>query len=214
MQGFKPLKGLPPDIPFPFPIGTIHEFICTSPEEQAASSAFLAGVLGVLMKNGGVTAWISLNNTVFPSALKTYGIDPHHIIFIDPKNPKDLLWTMEEALKCEGLAAVVGEIPEISFIASRKLQLAVEQSRVTGILLRVNPRKLNQTASAMRWRISHLPSDLQDKLPGVGYPKWQVDILKQKNGKPVSWQTEWKAGEFKPIIPTIRIEENTHKKTG
>jgi protein ImuA len=181
LQGIKPLKGLPPEIPFQFPIGTIHEFICSSPEEKAASSAFLAGILGILMKNGGVTAWISLNNIVFPSALKAFGIDPHHIIFIDPKNQKDLLWAIEEALKCEGLAAVVGEIAEISFIASRKLQLAVEQSRVTGILLRVNPRQLNYTASAMRWKISHLPSDLQDNLPGVGYPKWQVDILKQKN---------------------------------
>lgn len=39
---------------------------------------------------------------------------------------------MEEALKCGGLAAVVGEVQDISFTASRRLQLAVEQSGVTG----------------------------------------------------------------------------------
>ena len=38
-----------------------------------------------------------------------------------------MLWVIEEALKCEGLAAVIGEIKELSFTQSRRLQLAVEK---------------------------------------------------------------------------------------
>jgi len=34
---------------------------------------------------------------------------------------------MEEALKCAGLAAVIGEVREMDFKQSRRLQLAVEQ---------------------------------------------------------------------------------------
>jgi protein ImuA len=36
----------------------------------------------------------------------------------------------------EGLAAVVAEIQELSFMTSRRLQLATEQSGVTGFMLR------------------------------------------------------------------------------
>ena len=63
---------------------------------------------------------------------------------------------MEEALKCDGIAAVVGEIQELSFTVSRRLQLAVEQSRVTGFILRNNPRNLNTTACVTRWKITPL----------------------------------------------------------
>jgi len=41
---------------------------------------------------------------------------------------------MEEALKCESLSAVIAETPEISFTVSRRLQLAVEQNRVTSFI--------------------------------------------------------------------------------
>ena len=46
--------------------------------------------------------------------------------------------TMEEALKCNRITAVLGEIKEISFKESRRLQLAAEQSRVTGFLFAIN----------------------------------------------------------------------------
>ena len=41
------------------------------------------------------------------------------------------MWAIEEALKCDGLAAVIGEMKELSFTNSRRLQLAVEKSHVT-----------------------------------------------------------------------------------
>src|SRR5450631_649056 len=99
---------------------------------------------------------------------------------------------MEEALKCEGLAAVAGEIPHIDFTASRRLQLAVEKSSVTGLLLRHRPRQLNTIACVARWQINPLPSELEDDLPGVGFPRWNVELLKVRNGKPGAWQMEWR----------------------
>jgi protein ImuA len=64
---------------------------------------------------------------------------------------------VEEALRCNRLAAVVAEIGELSFTASRRLQLAVEQSRVTGFILRLKPRNLTSTACVTRWRVTSLP---------------------------------------------------------
>jgi protein ImuA len=185
-----------------FPLGTVHEFVSAEPEHAAASGGFIAGLLQSLMQHGGVCLWIGTSRKLFPPALKTFGVEPDRIIFIDLKREKDVLWVMEEALKCEGLSAVIAELREINFTESRRLQLAVEQSRVTGFILRSDPRKLSATACVARWKISPLPSETEDGLPGIGYPRWQVELLKVRNGTPGSWKMEWSAGRF------VHIEEN------
>jgi protein ImuA len=139
---------------------------------------------------------------VFPPALKVFGIEPQRIIFIDVNRPKEALWAVEEALKCEALAAVVGELSELSFTESRRLQLAVEQSKVTGFIHRYNPRSENTVACVTRWKIKPAPSSEEEGLPGLGFPRWNVELLKVRNGRPGSWQIEWSAGSFKQVNET------------
>lgn len=139
----------------------------------------------------------------FSPALKAFGVEPDRIIFIDLKREKDVLWAMEEALKCEGLAAVIAEIREVNFTQSRRLQLAVEQSKVTGFLLRTDSTGLKTTACVARWKITPLLSETAEALPGLGFPRWNVELLKVRNGNPGSWKIEWAAGTFKPICEKI-----------
>lgn len=197
-----------------FPLGAIHEFICTGEEDSAATSGFITAIISKIMRGLGVTIWISASRILFPPALKSFGIDPDKIIFIDLKREKDILWAMEEALKCEGLATVVGEMKELDFIASRRLQLAVEKSRVTGFILRRQPCHLNTTACITRWKICSLSSNSEPGLPGVGFPRWKVELLKVRNGKPGAWQIEWTGGRFRHISDTAIIEEIPQKQTG
>jgi len=189
-----------------FPVGTIHEFLSEEVEHAAASGGFIAGLLAILMQNGGACLWIGTDRKLFPPALKAFGVEPDRIIFIDVKRERDVLWAMEEALKCEGLAAVVGELREITFAQSRRLQLAVEQSKVTGFVLRNDLRKLTSTTCVARWKISPLPSELEGDMPGVGFPRWNVELLKVRNGSPGVFQLVWSAGGFvlinKPILQT------------
>ena len=124
-----------------FPLAAVHEFISTKQEDAAATSGFISGMLNALMQGGKICVWVSTARTLFPPAMTMFGVQPDQFIFIDLQREKDALWAMEEALKCEGLAAVVGEIPEISFTASRRLQLAVEKTGVTGFLLRNCPQQ-------------------------------------------------------------------------
>jgi protein ImuA len=209
-QGFKPPTagrkeriGLGPlEDAFPnavFPKGALHEFLTEAPEHAAASAGFISGLLNALMLQGGACLWISVSRTIFPPALKAFGVEPDRIIFVDLKNEKDVLWAMEEALKCEGLAAVVGELRDINLTASRRLQLAVEKSKVTGFILRNDPRKLSTTACVARWRVTPMPSALEDGMPGVGFPRWTVELLKVRNGNPGIWKMEWASGGFLPV---------------
>ena len=196
-----------------FPLGAVHEFFSTGAEHAAATAGFIAGMLVSIMQTGRSSLWISSCRTIFPPALKSFGIAPDKIIFIDLQKEKEILWAMEEALKYDGLAAVIGEMQELSFTASRRLQLAVEQSRVTGFILRHNPHSLNTTACVTRWKITPLSSVLADDMPGVGFPRWNVELLKVRNGKPGSWQIEFAAGRFRHISKITAIHQQ-QKKTG
>jgi protein ImuA len=242
LQGFKPPRSVGAldfglgsmNAAFPngeFPTGAIHEVLSTGPENAAASVGFVGGLIGTLMRNGGAVLWIGARQKIFPVALKVFGIEPDRIVFVELRHQKYMLWVMEEALKCEGLAAVVGEIPEIGFTASRRLQLAVEQSRVTGFILRHQTRGLltnvmgnvpgnvaanvtgnvpgnviaNVTgnvpgnACVARWRVTPLASQPEAGLPGVGFPRWNVELLKIRNGRPGAWPLEWAAGRFRTV---------------
>lgn len=219
-QGFKPpaagrkeIIGLGPiEDAFPnsvFPKGALHEFLTEAPEHAAASAGFISGLLHTLMQQGGACLWISVARKIFPPALKAFGVEPDRIIFIDLRYEKDVLWAMEEGLKCEGLSAVVAEVKDINLTASRRLQLAVEQSKVTGFILRNDPSKLSTTACVARWRITPLPSDLEGGMPGVGFPRWTVELLKVRNGNPGTWQMEWISQGFRPVneLDYISVQE-------
>lgn len=175
----------------------------------------MGGILASLMRSGGVSVWISAHRTIFPPALRSFGIAPDKMIFIDLQKDSDILWATEEALKCNGLAAVVGEIPELSFAASRRLQLAVEKSEVTGFIFRSNARSLNTTACITRWKVTSLPGILPVGMPGVGFPRWNVELLKVRNGKPGTWQIEYAAGAFRFMSPAIGLmQQEPQLKTG
>lgn len=221
LQGFKSVAGnIDFDaglgvIKYAFPnasLGAVHEFFCSEAEDASATEGFIAGILSAIMQKGGVAVWISTSRMIFPPGLKLFGIEADKIIFVDVQKEKEILWVMEEALKCEGLAAVVAEIPEISFTASRRFQLAVEQSRVTGFIIRHNPKNL-ATACVTRWRITPLPTMAEDNLPGLGFPRWHVELLKVRNGTPGSWQLEW-AGRFRHVSKLASVINGQQRKTG
>jgi protein ImuA len=219
MQGLKPSGNLAIDAglgpikdAFPnatFPVGAVHEFLTERTEDGAACSGFVAGLTASLMRDSGTLLWVSPSRKVFPPALKFFGIQPDRCIFIDLQKEKDVLWTMNEALRCTALTAVVAEIREMSFTASRRLQLAVEQSLVTGFILR-NSGKPNTSACISRWKITPLPSAVAGiGIPGIGFPTWRVELLRIRNGRPGVWDIQWRNGRFQHLYksPPISNEE-------
>ena len=186
-----------------FPLGVVHELISEGEESAASTAGFISGILSGLMKNGGVAVWIGNAPILFPPALKTFGIAPDQIIFIDLKKEKERLWVMEESLKCSALSAVIGEISELSFTHSRRFQLSVEQSKTTGFIHRNNPKTQTSNACVARWKIKPLPSSNEEGLPGIGHTIWQIELQKIRNGRPQSWIAEFRNGKFHQITKSI-----------
>jgi protein ImuA len=210
VAGKRDLIGLGPvEAAFPngvFPVAAVHELVCSTSEQAAASGGFVTGMLSALLKQGGICVWIGRARRLFAPALTVFGVEPHKVIFISLSKDKDALWVMEEALKCAGLTAVVCEVCELDFKQSRRLQLAVEQSRVTGFVLRNASGKLSSTACAARWQVKSLPSADLDGLPGLGFLRWQVELLKVRNGHTGNWVLEWQENRFVPVLE-ILVEE-------
>lgn len=182
-----------------FPKKAIHEFITISPEHLAASDGFIAGLLSILMKGGAACVWVSTSRNLFPASLSLFNVEPDRIIFMDVQTEREVLWITEEALKCEGLAAVVSEVNDLSLIESRRLQLAVENSGVTGFILRKDGNKSASTVATARWKISPLPSAAEEGMPGLGFPRWQVELLKVRNGNPGTFILEWAGDRFEEV---------------
>lgn len=190
-----------------FPTGAIHEFVSYGPEETSACSAVIAGIVKTLLQAGGVCLWISYTRRIYPPALKMFGIEPDSVVFVDVPVQKDVLWAAEEALKCEGVAAVVCESQGLTFMESRRLQLAVEQSQVTGFILRKDMRVITANACIARWRVKPRLSRLRAGMPGVGHPQWHLELLKVRNGIPGSWNFEWRNLQFWPLIEQKETEQ-------
>ena len=181
------------------PLGAVHELISEGVEAAASTAGFTAALLSGLMKSRGPVVWIGHNHSLFPPALKVFDILPDQVIFINLLKEKDILWVTQEALKCPSLSGVICEIPELNFTNSRRFQLAVEQSKTTGFILRSNPRSLSPNSCIARWRIKPLASFAEHGLPGLGYPRWKLDLLKIRNGRPGSWEVEWIKGKFQQV---------------
>lgn len=197
-----------------FPEGAIHEFISDGVEQTAASTGFISCLLGMLMQHPGLCVWISLGKRLFPPALVHYDIDPSRIIFIQLNREKEALWALEESLKCSSLSAVVAEIKDLDLISCRRLQLAVEKSRVTCFIHRFRPKQLYSVAFASRWRIRPAVSRNEDHLPGIGHPFWDVELEKVRNGKSGHWQIGWYKGKFCYTEPLSAQTAYAHIKTG
>ena len=201
--GFRPIEEAFPNACFP--AGCMHEFISHDVVDMAATNGFIACLLSKLMQSGGTCLWISASGSIFPPALKSFGVAPEKIIFIDLQKEKDVLYATEQALKCNKLTAVLADIKNISFKESRRFQLAAEQSRVTGFLIRNQPQLANTIACVSRWHITSLPSQIEDGMPGVGFPRWHVELLKVRNGNPDQWNVEWVANTFKEVREAITV---------
>jgi protein ImuA len=174
-----------------FPRAAVHELISHGEPDAAATHGFLATMLGKLMKNGGACLWIGGSQRIYPPALEAFGVEAERILFVRASRHKDVSWVIEESLKCSVLAAVIGEVRELGFNESRRLQLAVEKSGVTGFIHCSDPRRESPVACVSRWKIGMLPGEAPDGLPGLGYPSWSVRLEKVRNGRPGEWQVRW-----------------------
>jgi len=174
--------------------GALHEILGVGGDEEdgALVAAFAAHILGRL---AGVVLWCLPRPDLYGPGLAAHGLDPVRVVLVRVSHDTEILWAMEEGLRAPGIAAVVGEVGSLPMVASRRLQLAAERSGITAFLLRrwregrqaARERAL-PNAAVTRWRIAALPSQPMQDEPGVGHPRWRIELLRCRGGEPASWE--------------------------
>ena len=182
--------------------GAVHEFISNGYEHAASTVAFTIAVLSRSASKAPII-WISRDHVQYAPGFSAYGLDPQRIIFARPGKDSEAMWIMEEALRCKGVAAVAGECALADLTATRRLQLAAENSGVPGLLLRPFCRQPVSSSCVTRWKISPSASE-PNGLPGLGAPRWQVELLKARGGRPGSWLMEWRDQRLSLVTPPAK----------
>lgn len=179
-------------------LGALHELSGSGPDEEdgAVETAFLAGILARLGA-GRPVLWCHTAGDLHAPGLAACGLAPGRLILVRVRNDQELLWALEEGLKTPSLAAVVGELALVPAAASRRLQLAAEKTGVTAFALRrwrtaeaAAAQRAAPLAATTRWRVGALASHSAPGLPGVGVPRWRLDLLRCRGGVPASWEVE------------------------
>src|SRR5205809_118261 len=87
------------------------------------------------------------------------GIAPERLITVAAARERDVLWAMEEALRCRAVGMVIGEIRprDIDQVATRRLALAAAAGNALGLILRTAPDD-GPSAAATRWIVGAAPS--------------------------------------------------------
>lgn len=171
-------------------MGALHEIAPSAPAlaEEAAATLFAAGI--ATRASSGPVLWALSRFDLYAPGLEQAGLPPERLLFAQARNDRELLAVMEDALRHRGLAAVVGEVRCVDMTASRRLQLAAADGQTPALLLRRwRKRELcplsAPSAATTRWRIGCVPSAPLG-VPGVGRPRWTVELVRQRNGNPFS----------------------------
>jgi protein ImuA len=145
----------------------------------------------------GMVLWCLPRPDLYGPGIAAHRLDPGRVVLVQALRDAEILWAMEEGLRAPGIVAVVGEVGTLSAVASRRLQLAAERSGSTAFLLRrwrdggqaARERALPNAATT-RWRIAAMPSIPSRNEPGVGRPRWRVELLRCRGGEPACWEME------------------------
>ncbi|WP_137788069.1 damage-inducible mutagenesis protein [Sphingomonas sp. 3P27F8] len=170
--------------------GALHE-VCGSAElaDDAAATVFIAGVLA---RTEGIVFWCVHWRDLFSPALGLAGLHPDRVVFVEAGSDTNVLTAMEECLRHAGLGGVVGELRKMTLTASRRLQLAAEQSGVPAFAFRrgsVPAAATDGSAATTRWRVRAAPSE-DLSIPSLSRPRWSLALERARGGEPQHWIVE------------------------
>jgi protein ImuA len=147
----------------------------------AATRGSGAGTLALLVareacRGGGTLAVLDRRREFYPPAAVPWGLDLGNLLVVRPREKADELWALDQALRCPAVAAVWGAQRELDGRTFRRLQLAAEEGRGLGLLLR--PASARDRPS---WADVHL---LVQPLAGDGsLRRLRLEVLRCRGGR-------------------------------
>ncbi len=164
--------------------GALHEIHTPDPADGAAMG-FAARLIARIQKElpGQAVLWASCRADLFPPGLRAAGVDPARLLIARCQNADELLYVFEEGLKSKAISFVFGEIGELDFALSRRLQLAAADTGAMLVLLRPARFGSEPSAAVTRWRAETRPGG------------WALTLFRCRNGRTGYWPMPAETGE-------------------
>ncbi len=161
----------------------LHEIAPASPGDGAAATGFALAVAARFLDAPRGSGLLIAQDfaaqdfgALYGPGLLAHGLPLSRLIFVRTPDAPALLWAMEEALKCGGLALVMGEIWNLkpySLAASRRLVLAARAGRTPALLVQASAfgRAADFSSAAQtRFEIASAPSAAIKAVSGRDLP--------------------------------------------
>jgi protein ImuA len=185
----------------------LHEVAVAGESALTAATQFVLGLAAYGAEQRAVL-WIAEdmglleNGAPYGPGLDDVGVRPERLVTVAAAKSRDVLWAMEEALRCCAVGVVIGEIRSagLDLVASRRLSLAAAQRDVCAFLLRTAPGT-DASAAASRWIVAAAPSRAS---AGPGPPRFSVHLTRNRRGPVGSWLVEWNRVERRfDLAPSV-----------
>jgi protein ImuA len=184
--------------------GALHELAPAAPVHFGAASGFATALAARAAGARGHVLWIVTDYAMaegggpYGPGFDLFGLALARLLMLRVPKPVDVLFAMEEALRCRGLVGVVAELTGDSTVAdltaTRRLALAAREgvsARNSGFGLLVRHKATAMPSAAMtRWEIAAAPSQ-PDAYGGLGRARFDLSLCKNRRGPSGRWVIEW-----------------------
>ncbi len=149
-------------------------------------------------------AWIAPPHIPYAPALAACGVDIRRVLLIHPRNERERLWAMEQALKSGTCSAVLGWPGQpLRQQDIRRLQLAASRGNTLGLLFR--PEQAALDASPAPFRLVLRSAQAHDSAGAdIATPLLRVKMLKRRGG----WATDFVPVTLPLVIPLPSAGQN------
>jgi protein ImuA len=168
--------------------GSLVEWL--SDEPGSGAGVFALSAAREAQRDGGAVLVVDRSRTFYPPAAAARRLDLASLVVVHPANERDEQWALDQALRCEHVAAVLAWPRRLDDRAFRRLQLAAEASGAMGLLVRpssaerepswadvrmlVTPRSsMAERPSAAGWRLGLRLLYCRRRF---GRHEWEIDV--------------------------------------
>ncbi|MEL6946952.1 MAG: hypothetical protein AAFO73_04895 [Pseudomonadota bacterium] len=169
----------------------LHEVEPLRATDMPSLTGFSFALLSRLRSNAPIIWCVTAEQVgeyghLYAHGVQRFGLSPAQIIFSKVSKAVHLQFAMEEALKTEGVTAVLGEGPRPCFTGSRRLSLIARQQGRPCLLLAGGGQGERGSAAMTRWQVAPSPGVENPNDPfGPGLPTWRLALTRVRGGSPM-----------------------------
>jgi protein ImuA len=174
--------------------GALHEIAAPNEAHLAAATGFVLGLAAPAHHLLWIAEDMACGESGAPygPGLDQFNLAPERLLTVGAARVRDVLWAMEEALRCHAIGAVIGELRHgaIDTVAVRRLSLAAAESGALVLLLRARPAA--DASTAARWIVGASPNEDERASPHeFGAPRFAAHLVRNRRGPLGSWILAW-----------------------